>query len=75
MADLAWSKTKPTEKGVYAWRGGPSDFAMVLVHKRPTAHQPGGQLNGSAIGGNGRHFYDGCAIEQWGGEWIGPLPQ
>ncbi len=73
--DIKWSKEKPTEKGVFAWRGGPGSYAMVHVHTRPTQHQPGGQLNGSVIGGDGRHFYEGCSIEQWSGEWIGPFPQ
>lgn len=70
---LAWNKQKPTEKGIYAWRGGPSIYAMVHVHKRPTQHSEGGQLNGSVIG-NSCEFYNGCKIADWGGEWIGPLP-
>lgn len=73
MAELAWRETKPTGKGVYIWRGGPAMLSLVLVHLRPTEHAPGGVLKGSVIG-NSASFYDGCAIEQWTGEWIGPLP-
>lgn len=72
---LIWSAEKPTEKGVYAWKGGPAMLALVLVHLRPSAEAPGGVLKGQVLGDSGSKFYDGCAIEQWTGEWIGPLPQ
>ena len=74
LAGLVWDATKPAEKGVYAWRD--TDvvaYALVRLHMRPTDHQPGGQLNGSVLGGS--KFYEGCRIDQWGGEWIGPLPE
>jgi len=71
---LAWSAEKPDTKGIYIWRGGPASVALVLVHKRPSKHCPGGVLKGAVIGSNSR-FYDGCAITDWVGEWIGPLPE
>ena len=73
MYDGYWSDEKPTAKGLYVWRGGPAMVGLVLVHKRPTAHSVGGVLKGSIISG-GPAFFDGCGIEVWDGEWIGPLP-
>jgi hypothetical protein len=72
-AGLRWSDEKPTEKGVYVWKGGPAILALVLVHLRPSDLAPGGVLKGSVIGGDSK-FYDGAAIADWCGEWIGPLP-
>lgn len=74
MCELKWKSEKPTEAGVYVWRGAVSIVALVRVHRRPTEHESGGQLNGSIVGNTGSNFYDGCAIVKWTGEWIGPLP-
>ena len=73
MYDGYWSDDKPTDKGLYVWRGGTAMIGLVLVHKRPTTHAVGGVLKGSIISG-GPAFFDGCNIESWDGQWIGPLP-
>lgn len=58
----------PSKPGVYAWSAGTSN-ALVLVDRRPSAHSPGGVLNGHVI--ESTRFYDGCAVESWGrdGRW------
>jgi hypothetical protein len=69
-----WRREKPTGPGVYAWRAG-NTFAMVHVHRLPTAYSDEGILNGTVLGKNDV-VYDGCAISEWGGYWIGPfLPE
>lgn len=59
----------PQHAGIYAWVSGHS-AALVLVDKRPTMHEPGGQLNGSVM--QSTKFYSGCAVKDWGrdGRWI-----
>lgn len=58
----------PDRTGIYAWIDG-SSVALVLIDKRPSAHSPGGTLNGHII--DSTRFYDGCAVEQWGaGRWV-----
>ena len=64
----AEAKRSPDRVGVYAW-AAQGFQALVLVNRRPSAHQPGGQLNGHVIPSTS--FYDGCAVEDWGrdGTW------
>lgn len=68
----SFTKKKPDEKGVYIWRSGDVAFSIVLVHKRPTIHSPGGELCGTIL--NPNSFYNDCSIDSaWAGEWLGPI--
>lgn len=59
----------PTKPGVYAWSAGTCN-ALVLVNRRPSAHSPGGVLNGHVM--DSTKFYDGRPVEKWGcaGRWL-----
>lgn len=59
----------PDKPGVYAWWGGESSHALVLVDRRPSEISPGGVLNGHVLGSS--RFYDGCPVTRWGrdGKW------
>lgn len=69
-APSAEGRALPDRNGVYAWVTEHGHSSLVLVSKRPTAHSPGGVLNGSIM--ESSKFYDGCPVEQWGkdGRWV-----
>lgn len=60
---------RPTVPGLYAWVPEHGYPALVQVHRRPTAHAPGNQLNASVLPCS--TFYDGCALESWPADgWV-----
>lgn len=69
---IAWSSEPPTDKGMYLWR---QDVGLMLAIVYTMTIPDSGKLIGKVYGHGERHFYEACPVEDWGGQWLGPLPQ
>ena len=62
---MNWSKDFPILAGMYLW----SATGSICIVRVPRADTTIG------IVVQGHDFYDRCKLQEWGGEWFGPIPE